>query len=308
MITAIITTYGRPFAQIEPAITSVLRQTYRNIELVIVDDNGQEGGLQEHILPLTRQHDITYLINPQNVGAQVSRNKGILAAKGDYVAFLDDDDTWHHEKLEKQLELFNDPKVGMVYCKGWKVTKTKKEEIRSPYNMSDCFIDTLSFADMSYGDYIGTTSQVIIKKEAFAHCGLFDVNQPARQDYEMWIRLSQYYTCKGVNEYLFDHIHHGGEQLTGNPIAAAQGITNIFNKYKRKCSLTAKWHLTLLAAKAQRRARRPKFFLKYSLLSCMYFVFAFVWDHDEYKKRLFLHKQRLHKKNMDSNEKGRIIT
>jgi glycosyltransferase involved in cell wall biosynthesis len=252
--------------------------------------------LRQHIIPLTKQYNITYIANIQNVGAQVSRNKGILAGKGDYVAFLDDDDVWYREKLAKQMELFNNPNVGMVYCKGWEVTKSVKNETRSPYNMSDCFLDSVSFIDLSYGDYIGTTSQVVIKKEAFAHCGLFDVKQPARQDYEMWIRLSQKYTCLGVNEYLFDRIKHPGEQLTKNPHAAAIGITKIFNKYRKKCSLTAKWHLSFLVAKAHKNTRNSKLFLKYLLLSSMYFIRAFAWDHNEFKKRIQLHKKRMRKK------------
>ena len=69
---------------------------------------------------------------------------------------------------------------------------------------------------MIFRDYVGTTSQVLIKKSCFAMAGLFDTNMPARQDYEMWIRISKYTKIKGVGESLFCHRIHINQILFHN--------------------------------------------------------------------------------------------
>ena len=267
LVSAVITTYGRKFEEIRPSVDSVVRQTYGNIELIIVDDNGLGTQNQKQVelgLNLYLENGengkvkISYFPNSENSGAQVSRNNGIANSSGEYVAFLDDDDLWFETKIEQQIKCFNDHEgenVGLVFCKGYlRKTDESGNEKDKPYNMSSAFVDTLTFADMSYGDYIGSTSQVLIKKSVFDVCGLFDLNQPARQDYEMWIRISEAYLLKGVPEYLFVHVQHSGEQITKSPKKAAAGIYNIYKKYHAKCSFNAKWHLLWLSFSAHKKA------------------------------------------------------
>jgi len=294
LISVVVTTYRRNYDKIEPTIISAFNQTYRNIELILVDDNSFGNDFQKEIAAgiqtLKRKYSIQYIPNTKNRGAQFSRNQGILTSKGNYIAFLDDDDLWEPEKIEKQIMLFDDIHVGLVYCKGWLVSSNEDEVI--PYNMSENFCDRLDFNDLSYGDYIGTTSQVMIRKEVFAACGLFDLNQPARQDYEMWIRISQKYDCVGVKQYLFKHVKHEGEQITKNPLKAAVGMENIYHKYRKQSSFTAKWHISLLTAKAYRKASSLKKAAKYALHSIFYFLVAVIVDFKELNKRFNMHNAR----------------
>lgn len=298
-VSVVITTYGRRYKEIENSIKSVLNQSYKKLELIIVDDNGKENFIHKDIAEKLKKLNsgkvrLLYVVNEKNVGAQVSRNKGILTANGEYIAFLDDDDLWEPEKIELQIKKFNN-NVGLVYCKGWTVEldEDQKEKKRSSYNMSESFIEKLSFEDLSYGDYIGTTSQVIIKKEAFAECGLFDVNQPARQDYEMWIRISKKYQCEGVNEYLFSHIQHSGEQISKNPQKAAIGIYNIYNKYKKDCSWTSRWHLLWLSYKAQKRVKFNYKTIRILMKSILGLGMAVLFDRNNFLYRLRIHKSRI---------------
>lgn len=296
LVSVIITTYKRTFEEISRSIHSVSEQTYPDIERILVDDNGIESEYQREIeIALhsqLRDVSITYIPNKINRGAQFSRNQGILAARGQFVAFLDDDDYWEKTKIEKQMAYFNDDAVGLVYSKGWTLWISDEGTKKVSYNMSEHFIEMLSFNDLSYGDYIGTTSQVLIKKEVFSVCGLFDFNQPARQDFEMWIRISEKYSCVGVPEYLFYHVQHPGEQISKNPTKAAVGIENIYRKYRGKMGMTAKSHITVMTGNAYKRAKKPAKYFKYLFFAGLYLIGAIIFDFSELKKRITLHNYR----------------
>ena len=294
-VSVIITTYKRKFEEIKISLESVLKQTYRNIEIIIVDDNGKGTELQCEIEEKINKYEspflIKYIINENNYGAQVSRNKGILNSTGEYLAFLDDDDKWENEKIELQIKEFKDENVGLVFSQGWLININDSK--KKPYNMSKCFINRVDSNDMLYGDYIGTTSQVVIKREVFAQVGLFDVNQPARQDYEMWIRISLKYKCIGVKKYLFSHYIHSGEQISKNPIKSAIGMENIYKKYRKKMSKTSKWHILLLTAKAYSKTSKKLTFFNYLAKSAIYLILALFFDNKNLIKRIKIHKERI---------------
>ena len=91
---------------IAESIRSVLAQTYENWELIIVDDCSSDH--TDEIVAAFKDDRICYIKNEQNCGAAISRNRAIDAAKGRYIAFLDSDDLWHPEKLERQLRFMQD--------------------------------------------------------------------------------------------------------------------------------------------------------------------------------------------------------
>lgn len=121
LVSIIIPTYKRPKAFIKRAIDSVLQQTYANVEVVLIDDNAGEA-LKPHrqvVLDLLKEYSnekrITYLQNSKNIGASLSRNKGIQNAKGSYISFLDDDDLYLPEKVEAQLTYMLDNHLEMCF-------------------------------------------------------------------------------------------------------------------------------------------------------------------------------------------------
>ena len=121
LVSVIITTYGRAGNLIFEAINSVRNQTYKNIEIIVVDDNGFGTEIQKSNEKIFRsQNDIRYIANKKNSGAQVSRNVGILASKGQYIACLDDDDIWMPEKIEKQVALMESVNLALVFCNGYR--------------------------------------------------------------------------------------------------------------------------------------------------------------------------------------------
>lgn len=174
-----------------------------------------------------------YIVNKNNKGAKFSRNIGFFASTGEYVAFLDDDDYWMCDKIDKQMELFDDS-VGMVYCNGIKIYDDEKAEgEKLLYRDKNSFNSNVTFEDLLKCDQIGTTTQVVIKKEVFAVAGVFDCDLPAIQDYEMWIRISKYFKIKGKNEPLFVHRIHRGKQISKNYKKAFIGYNIILDKYRK---------------------------------------------------------------------------
>lgn len=299
MVSVVITTYHRKFEMVRKSLESVLNQTYSRLEVIVVDDNGPDAEQYGIKRGLEQYEDgnrpVYYIQNQVNLGAQVSRNLGILRSKGAFIAFLDDDDCWMAGKTEQQVKAFDKPDVGLVYSKGYQVRMDSRGEFkdRRPYNMSASFLEEVGFKDMLYGDYIGTTSQAMLRREVFASCGLFDPGQPARQDYEMWIRVSRRYRCIGVPMYLFEHVQHTGEQITKSSRKAFDGLLRVYSKYRSYAGCTSRCHFQLLLA---RQCFHNKMFLRgtgFGMGAGVYLFLALLGDRDELRFRNSLHFKRL---------------
>lgn len=232
LVSVVVTTYKRSKAMLKECLTSVEDQTYRPIEIILVDDNPPDAPEKREAAELAKQYDnVTLIVHEKNTGAQKSRNDGIRAARGAYVAFLDDDDIWLKEKLEKQIPLFDDPQVGLVYCRGYQ-TAGDLSDHSTPY--SRFFRPECTHRSLLAFDDIGTTSQAVIRKSCFDQVGDFDERLPARQDYEMWLRLSSRYRVVGSPEFLFVRRMHASAsgQISRSREKAKIGFETIYQKYK----------------------------------------------------------------------------
>lgn len=211
MISVIIPTHNRS-ESLKKSIESVLNQTYKNIELIIVSD-GSTDNTEQVVKEFQKFYNFIKLISViPNKGANNARNEGIRLAKGSYIAFLDDDDEWLPSKLENQIKIFDEnSEVGLVYS-GINVIY---EEEKIQYNATGGTVGDLS-TDILLTNVIGSTSSVMVKKEVLNKSGLFDTELPAAQDYDLWIRICQntkvgYVKEPGVNYY---------NNLNGNQISS----------------------------------------------------------------------------------------
>lgn len=233
MITVVITTYKRELDLLRAAIESVLAQTYQDIEIILVDDNGLGTEYQvQNALIFGEESKVHYIANKRNQGAQYSRNIGILNSSGEYIAFLDDDDLWAPEKLEKQLTVCADESVGLVFCEGYIFHDNDLKNVTSYHQGT--IKENPSFSDMLYDDCVGTTTQAFIRRECFASVGMFDPEMPARQDYEMWIRISKKWKIQCVEEPLFYHRIHSSEQISQSHQKSYDGNCKILKKYREE--------------------------------------------------------------------------
>ena len=214
------------------AINSVKEQTYNNIELIVVDDNGMGSDIQKKNQAMFQnESDIDYIINEKNSGAQYSRNQGIMQSNGEFIAFLDDDDIWMPTKIEKQVTLLKQKKAGMVFCNGLRFYNNDLND-NKPYQQLFISDKPISYEIELRSDHIGSTSHPLIRRECLAKSGLFDLDMPARQDYEMWLRLCKHYSVWGIDEPLFYYRYHSGDRITKSYKKELRSYQLLWKKYK----------------------------------------------------------------------------
>ena len=201
LVSVIITTFKRPNL-LSRAIDSVFDQTYKNYEIIVVDDNDPrsiEKNQTQQILSYPKYSSIKYIDLNGNFGYAKARNIGIQNSKGTYIAFLDDDDAWLPEKLEKQVtRIETDELIGLVYCSGFNVKNNgeiyKIDISRKPSGYI--------FKELLMEDSIGATSKVLVRKNCINSIGLLDESTPTRADHDWFLRLAKEYKISWINEPL----------------------------------------------------------------------------------------------------------
>lgn len=199
MVSAIITTHNR--ADVLPrAINSVLNQTYKDIELIVVSD-GSTDETNDLMAQYADNPNIIYIAYTPSRGGNYARNIGIKAAQGEYVAFLDDDDEWLPKKIQRQLDKFQEnPDIALVYTG---INIIYNEE-RVKYYQAANVEGNISHEILLY-NIIGTTSSVMVKRMVVIEAGLFDESLKALQDHDLWIRICQKYFVGCVSEKLLNY-------------------------------------------------------------------------------------------------------
>lgn len=229
LISVIIPTYNR-IPLLHNAVDSVINQTYSNIEIIIVD-NG-DLPYEKYIDLLALSDKIKYIKIPEH-GANYARNKGISVSNGEYVAFLDDDDEWLPTKLEESLNLFRqNADIGLVFTD--KIVIYPDERI-SYYSHSNFHGD--SQKEILLTNFIGTTSCVMVKRHLL-HYNNFDVNMPAYQDHDLWIRLCQLCKVGYLEKPLLKYYQR----------SSLEQISSDYTKYIAACKIMDKKYSTLFAS------------------------------------------------------------
>ncbi|MBE7014864.1 MAG: glycosyltransferase family 2 protein [Ruminococcaceae bacterium] len=201
LVSVIIPTYRRSDMLIR-AIESVLNQTYKNIELIVVNDNikGDEFSLELYKkIENIKDERLKFIEQEEHINGAAARNAGIKEAKGEYISFLDDDDYWKKEKIEHQLNLLKtlDKSYGGVSCL---VVQEKNGEIISaklPYSTKNLMVRVLSRRTR-----IGTGA-VLLRRKALDETGYFDVNLKRHQEIQLFAFFASKYKMKLLNEYLY---------------------------------------------------------------------------------------------------------
>ncbi|WP_162343337.1 glycosyltransferase family 2 protein [Cyclobacterium salsum] len=167
------------------AIQSVLNQTYKALEIIIVDD-GSDFSNKEYLEANGFCGDLIKVFrNPVNKGLSYSRNRGISLAKGDFIAFLDSDDFWEPEKIQRQVQLFqSNPCLDMVYCDTYLLVNNKRV-IRDTI-----FYDAEIWSHLMTGWKPTNPSTLMVKKNSFLKIGYFDETLRHHEDFDFWLRAA----------------------------------------------------------------------------------------------------------------------
>lgn len=196
LVSIIITTYNRK-GIIQRAIESVYSQTYKNIELLIIDDNS-DYNIRDHLSYYYHKDNFHIYENEENLGANASRCKGIRKSKGRYVAFLDDDDMWKESKLEKQLEKMAKFDELVTITSGRELINSDVEIKPKKKYASDNLIKRLLMRENPVGGF----SNILVDREVIKKTGTPDPKLDKFQDVEWYIRLAQNSTFYSVQEPL----------------------------------------------------------------------------------------------------------
>jgi len=229
-VSVIITTKNRK-NYLKQAIDSVLSQTYKNIEIIIVND-GSDDGTNDYLKKFLNNEKILIITNETSMGANYCRNLGIKNSKGDYLAFLDDDDFWDKDKLKKQVQVIeSDERIGIVSTGFYLVDENgkimlafpRKNEIINSRNA----IDRLIFE----GNFIGGFSFPLIRSNIVKnHNIILDNTVKQSQDVIFYLALLPHVSDIAIiKEPLVYYRRHTRGQISWNVENFIHGTESVIN-------------------------------------------------------------------------------
>ena len=231
-ISAVIPAYNAE-KYIARSIDSVLNQTCPVDEIIVVDD-----GSTDNTADMVKHYgDKIRYIYQDNQGISGARNTGIKNTQGDYVAFLDSDDYWCPDKLERQMSLAEEhPEYGLLAsrCDKIQCAENIKKPNRPLSYQSRRGKSGWVLNDLFQANFIRTSS-VIIRRDCFDKVGLFDEKQKQAQDYDLWLRMAAEYQVGFINEFLTVYVDNpkgiSGDGLIGR-LYVLQALEKSYLKQK----------------------------------------------------------------------------
>ena len=198
-ISVIIPTYNAQ-RTILATVKSVQQQTFKDIEIIVINDGSSDGTLA--ILETVNDPRLKVYSYP-NGGLPAARNRGIALAKGEYLSFIDADDLWTPDKLEKQLAaLQKNPRASVAYS--WNAVMLELEDNLSQMNFFSgkkvAFTGDV-YTKLLVHNFIGNGSNLLIKKEAIDSVGNFDPSFKSCEDWDYYLRLAAKYHFAVVPEH-----------------------------------------------------------------------------------------------------------
>lgn len=205
-VTVVLPVYNRANV-VSRAIESVLGQTYRDFELIVVDDGSRDGTAS--LLAAISDRRLRAICLPRNGGACAARNRGIEAARGEIVCFLDSDDVFRPDKLEVVSAYFAERPALDVLVDSFVCHKSKgvpgAETLRIKTKVNPAGLGGASFrAALFERRLVKATSALSVRHRAFAEAGIFDERLRRRQDLDILLRLSRRHVCESTDRVLWE--------------------------------------------------------------------------------------------------------
>jgi len=200
-VSVIIPAYNA-MAYLPEALESVLRQTFTDFEVLLIDD-GSSDEIRQWAAGITEAR--VKLISQENQGVSAARNIGIAKAQGEYIAFLDADDIWEPTKLEKQVRLLeSNPAVGLVDT--WVVLANEQCKATNKIWISKA--EGNVWKQLAEENLLTCGSTPMVRRCCFETVGVFDRNLSIAEDWDMWLRIATHYSFAVVKEPLVRYRQH----------------------------------------------------------------------------------------------------
>jgi len=225
-VSVIIPTHNRA-GLLEKAVKSVLYQSYTDFEILVCDDASTDN--TREVIEGFTDNRIRFTRHERNIGVTAVRNSAIRGSRGDYIAFLDDDDEWLPGKLENQVDLLerSTDKLGVAYTgvncidmKHGNLVKISVPQYRG-YILNN----------LLYDNFV-TTSTTVVKKTCFEKVGLFDPEFGYAEDYDMWIRIATEFEFDFIARPMINYGLHL-DKISMNYNTAIKGLERLIIKYER---------------------------------------------------------------------------
>jgi glycosyltransferase involved in cell wall biosynthesis len=215
------------------AISSVVAQTNTSVQEIVVVDDGSSDDSADFLRKACQDLSIPVrILSIPNGGAANARNHGMQNSECELYAFLDSDDAWFSDKLDRQVPLFTDPSVGMVGC------LTTMDRGVALSSMASGIFRVISLRQQLFKNYF-QTSTVIVRRKVVEAVGPFPLGQRHAEEGDFFNRIAAHYKCLLLPEVLVDY--GGGKQgfgasgLSANLIAMEKGeLRNILRAYSRR--------------------------------------------------------------------------
>ena len=230
---------------IDKTLESVFAQTYKDIEIVLVDDCSKDKSAQI-IAEYKKTHpEIVYFLQPKNMGAGAARNKALELATGQYVAFLDSDDLWLPEKTEKQIMLMKEKNSPFSYS-AIEMMDEEGKTFKGKRNIRE----TCDYNYLLHNTIIATSSVIVDRKF------LGDFRMPLRrggQDYATWLSLLRggVVAC-GINE-TFVRYRVGSNSLSSNKLKSIKQVWEIQTQDEKINKVLAAFHVFCFCLNATKK-------------------------------------------------------
>lgn len=203
-ISVVIPTYNR-YQVLKRALTSVFKQTYLPAEVIVIDDGSTDNTSQ-----VIQDFPQVKYFYQDNCGVSSARNLGIQKADYEWIAFLDSDDEWHLDKLEKQVAFHQDnPEILMSYTDELWLRDGVEVKIPKKFHKigKDVFLENLEYCNIA-------PSSSLLHKKLFDVIGLFDESLEVCEDYDLWLRILTKYDIGLLNKKLINKYGGDADQLS----------------------------------------------------------------------------------------------
>ena len=220
---------------IAAALASVFAQTYRNFEVIVVDDGSPDREQLVAALAPYRSR-VQYIEHTSNLGAGAARNAGIRLARGRYLAFLDADDRWRPDFLRCQVaHLDANPDATLVYCDALLSGETPlagRRYMQAAPSQGE--VTLISLIEQRCNIILST---VVTRRAVIVAAGLFDESLRRGQDFELWLRLALAGAVIGYQTHLLAERRVYASLLSSDPVSEIQRTINVLDRFGRAYDL-----------------------------------------------------------------------